>query len=150
MTRERRIIAGVCATVADRWGIDVTLLRLAMLLLTLAWGIGFIVYIVAWVWLPSAIEPRTSNRRGVSSQRFAFVLQESRDCLQELAQAWSRRGPIQAWPRPLTRRWLGLAMIALGSLMLLASLGALSWLSPLRALGLAAVAGGSALVMSLH
>lgn len=52
-SREHRRIAGVCAGLAQEFGISVTVVRLAFLLGTLiGGGIGIVVYLVLWVAMP--------------------------------------------------------------------------------------------------
>lgn len=52
-SRQGKMIAGVCAGMAEQFGISVTALRLAVVLLTLLGaGWGIIVYIVLWVIMP--------------------------------------------------------------------------------------------------
>jgi len=52
-SRRGRRIAGVCAGLADEFGISVTVLRLSFLLGTLlGGGIGLVVYVVLWVVMP--------------------------------------------------------------------------------------------------
>jgi phage shock protein PspC (stress-responsive transcriptional regulator) len=52
-SREHRRLAGVCAGLADEFGISVTLIRLAFLLGTLVGGgMGLILYVVLWVAMP--------------------------------------------------------------------------------------------------
>ena len=56
--RHGRRIAGVCAGLAEEFGISVTVIRLAFLLGTLlGGGTGVIVYLVLWVVMPYAPEP---------------------------------------------------------------------------------------------
>jgi len=50
--REGKMIAGVCAGLAEQFGISVTILRLAFVLGTLIGGWALIVYIVLWVVMP--------------------------------------------------------------------------------------------------
>lgn len=50
--REGRIVAGVCAGLAAYFGIDVTLVRLAFAVATILWGLGALVYLVAWAVVP--------------------------------------------------------------------------------------------------
>lgn len=51
--RHGKKIAGVCAGLAEQFGISVTALRLAMVLLVLfGGGVGIIVYVVLWVVMP--------------------------------------------------------------------------------------------------
>lgn len=47
-----RIIAGVCAGVAEYSNIDPTIVRLLWLLWSLIWGTGIIAYIIAWIIIP--------------------------------------------------------------------------------------------------
>ena len=45
-------LCGVCAGVADYFGIDVTIVRLIWVAMTLCYSIGFWVYIIAAVLMP--------------------------------------------------------------------------------------------------
>ena len=47
-----KIIGGVCGGVAEYFDVDSTLIRLALLLLFFAKGIGLLVYIIAWIIVP--------------------------------------------------------------------------------------------------
>jgi phage shock protein PspC (stress-responsive transcriptional regulator) len=52
-SRQHKRIAGVCAGLAEEFGISVTVLRLAFLLGTLiGGGIGIVVYLVLWAVMP--------------------------------------------------------------------------------------------------
>lgn len=48
-----RVIAGVCAALADRFGISRTLVRVLFVIFGLV-GAGEIAYIVAWIIIPPA------------------------------------------------------------------------------------------------
>lgn len=48
-----RMIAGVCAAVGGRFGIDPTLTRVLWVLLTLCGAAGIIAYLVCWLVIPS-------------------------------------------------------------------------------------------------
>ena len=50
---QRRIIAGVCAGIAQRFGWSPNLVRLVFVLSCLLPGPQFLVYIVLWVMMPS-------------------------------------------------------------------------------------------------
>jgi phage shock protein PspC (stress-responsive transcriptional regulator) len=51
--RDNRIIAGVCAGLADYLGIDVNLLRVIVALVSLfTAGTGVIAYIIGWIVIP--------------------------------------------------------------------------------------------------
>ena len=47
-----KMIAGVCAGLAEEFGISVTILRLAFVLGALISGTGLVIYIVLWVVMP--------------------------------------------------------------------------------------------------
>ncbi len=51
-----RILAGVCAGLADWIGLDATLIRLIFLVLGFVTGSGLLIYIILWVVIPSANE----------------------------------------------------------------------------------------------
>jgi phage shock protein PspC (stress-responsive transcriptional regulator) len=49
--RSSRVIAGVCAALADRFGLSRTLVRVGFVLFGL-FGVGEIVYIALWILIP--------------------------------------------------------------------------------------------------
>jgi phage shock protein C len=51
--REGRMIAGVCAGVAQHFGWKLTMLRLVWLLLFLFGGAGGLLYIILWIVIPN-------------------------------------------------------------------------------------------------
>src|SRR5438094_186741 len=63
-SRRGKMIAGVCAGLAEQFGISVTALRLAAILFTLFGGWGVIVYVVLWVIMPYGNPARDAS--GVS------------------------------------------------------------------------------------
>jgi phage shock protein PspC (stress-responsive transcriptional regulator) len=50
--RERRMIAGVCRGLANRFGLPIAALRLAFVLSLLLGGWGLIVYVALWIAMP--------------------------------------------------------------------------------------------------
>lgn len=63
-TRAGKMIAGVCAGLAQEFGVPVTVLRLAFVLGALfGGGIGIVVYLVLWVVMP--YEPSFGDRHGL-------------------------------------------------------------------------------------
>jgi phage shock protein C len=52
LDKGNRKIAGVCAGFARYFGIDVALMRILWLGIALGTGIGFLVYLAAWIILP--------------------------------------------------------------------------------------------------
>ena len=55
-SRSDRVIAGVCGGVGARLGIDATIVRIAFVALALAW-VGVPLYLLAWILLPQAATP---------------------------------------------------------------------------------------------
>lgn len=51
--RHGKVIAGVCAALAEGFGLSTTLVRLGFVLFGL-FGVGELVYIVLWILLPKA------------------------------------------------------------------------------------------------
>lgn len=60
-----RILGGVCAGVAERWSIDVTLVRVVTVVLALLSGVGVVAYVAAWLLTPSGSQP-AAIRPGVT------------------------------------------------------------------------------------
>ena len=55
--RDGRMIAGVCRGIADRWGLDLTLVRIVTVVLTLFTGVFAAAYVAAWLLTPSTDGP---------------------------------------------------------------------------------------------
>ena len=55
-SRRRKVIAGVCAAIAQRWTLSLLGVRIAIVVLTIAiTGIGLVLYL--WLWLAFPLEP---------------------------------------------------------------------------------------------
>jgi phage shock protein C len=50
--RKGRMAAGVCAGLAAYFGVDVNLVRLGFGVLTVFYGLGILIYLIAWAILP--------------------------------------------------------------------------------------------------
>ena len=62
--RETKTVAGVCAGLAEQFGVSVTLIRLAFLLSALlGGGMGVVIYLVLWVVMPYRPETETREQR---------------------------------------------------------------------------------------
>jgi len=60
--RTGRVIGGVCAALAHRFGWDVTLVRVLAVVSLLLPGPQLIIYVIAWIVIPS--EPATASTVG--------------------------------------------------------------------------------------
>ena len=93
-SRSDRVIAGVCGGVGTRLGIDATIVRIAFVALALAW-VGVPLYLLAWILLPQP--PPTAVRPEPAS--------------------------AEPQARTVTRRAAGMALIVLGTVLLVRHLG---------------------------
>ena len=112
----RRVIAGVCAGIAQALGVDVTLVRLVFALLALAGGAGIVLYLALWVYggsaapcgaACSASSPAAPalHAVGLSDRAVAGIALVARG----LAVAWRRGGSFRP-EAPLS--YAGFALVA--------------------------------------
>jgi phage shock protein C len=74
-SHEGKVIAGVCAGLAEQLGISVTIIRIAFALGTLIGGPGLIIYLVLWVSMPYRPEaPRALEAHGSGPPRGPTLL----------------------------------------------------------------------------
>jgi phage shock protein PspC (stress-responsive transcriptional regulator) len=66
---EDRVIAGVAGGIAQHFGLDTTLVRVAWALTLLFGGLGALAYVVLWVVLPKGTPVRPAVR--IAEERFA-------------------------------------------------------------------------------
>jgi phage shock protein C len=67
--REGRIVAGVCTGLAAYFGVDVNLVRLAFAVFTVFYGLGLLVYVVAWAIIPEEGEDASIAESFVNKRR---------------------------------------------------------------------------------
>jgi len=67
--RKGRIVAGVCAGLAEHFGIDVTLVRLAFAFLSVFGGAGVLFYLVAWLIIPEEDESASIVENMINKRR---------------------------------------------------------------------------------
>ncbi|HEY1589847.1 MAG TPA: PspC domain-containing protein [Rhodanobacter sp.] len=53
-SRNNKTLAGVCAGIAEYFGWDPTLVRVAWIVLTLLGGSGILIYLIMWLVMPEA------------------------------------------------------------------------------------------------
>jgi|Tabmets5t2r1_1033131.scaffolds.fasta_scaffold00044_3 phage shock protein C len=64
-----RVIAGVAGAIAQRLGVDSTLVRLAFVLSAFFGGFGILTYLVLWIALPKGTAHGTPTR--IAEERYA-------------------------------------------------------------------------------
>jgi phage shock protein C len=69
-SRKGQMVAGVCAGLAEHFGVDVNLVRLAFAIVTIfSAGAGLLVYLAAWVILPEEGEDTSIAETWMSKRR---------------------------------------------------------------------------------
>ena len=53
----KRLVAGVCGGIAERFEVDATIVRVAFVVAACLWGVGVIVYLALWALVPTTDEP---------------------------------------------------------------------------------------------
>jgi len=144
---DKRLLAGVCAGLSRALVVDVTLLRLAFLLLALASGVGLLIYLGLWLFIPAEGSQAREGERVVWTN-MRGVRRELYEVVKRLRAMWAEEGR-NPWPLPLDRRWFALGLMAVGAVVVLVSIGAFSWLGTTQALGLAAIVVGASVLITL-
>ena len=69
-SEQGKMIAGVCAGLAEEFGVSVTVVRLAFVLaVVLGWGVGIIIYVALWILMPVRVEDRALLEAGDERDR---------------------------------------------------------------------------------
>jgi phage shock protein PspC (stress-responsive transcriptional regulator) len=143
---EGRILAGVCAGLGSALDVDVTLLRVAAILLVLAYGVGLLVYLLLWMLIPRSAAGPWPGYGEVARANLSGFGNEVRRGLSLVGETITGgRGAADA---PQRRRLAGI-LVGGGALLLLYSLGLFAWLGPTRVLALVAIAIGGAILLRL-
>ncbi len=120
------MIAGVCAGLADYFGVSPALLRLIFVLLALGGGPGVIVYIVLWIILPEKQSAAASRQEAVR-ENVRQIGAEARGLGQELQNLFGGKG--EAGTTPASRiMLLGGLLVLMGLFFLADSLHLFGWL----------------------
>jgi len=72
-SRTDRMIGGVCGGFGDYFNIDSTLVRLIMVVLIFAKGIGLLAYIVGWILIPERKEEEAEVSTATTSSSSRFL-----------------------------------------------------------------------------
>jgi phage shock protein PspC (stress-responsive transcriptional regulator) len=80
-----KVAGGVCSGIAHYFDIDPTIVRLVWLVLFLTFGIGFLVYIIAWAVIPAArTREELFNMNNANPVTFHDITKNMADELQDL------------------------------------------------------------------
>jgi phage shock protein PspC (stress-responsive transcriptional regulator) len=99
-----KMLGGVCGGLAQYLGIDSTWVRIFFVLLLIGSGVGFPIYVLLWIVIPS--QDQTTS--GDFSAQARQMGQEFKQAVQQ--------------PNPMTGRYIGIALIGAGLLFFLNNL----------------------------
>jgi phage shock protein PspC (stress-responsive transcriptional regulator) len=111
-SKKDQIIGGVCGGIAEYFGIDPTLVRLAFVLFALIEGAGIIAYIIAWIIIPERPEGQSTK-----SEEEVYDVELNSDDKDEEGEyrAEEKNSPHEEKKsKEQRKRILGLILVALG------------------------------------
>lgn len=139
--KSRGIIAGVCAGLADYFGVSPVLLRLIFLVLAFAGGPAVAAYLILWIVLPDKATLDTSHQDAVRDNVREIGV-EARSIGRELQGIFGGTGS-----NPSRRTlWLGGILILIGLVSLADALHLFSWFRPDMLWALALILAGVVLL----
>ena len=102
LSRDDRVIAGVCGGLGEYFGVDAVLIRIAAIVLVFAGGAGLLLYAIGWIAMPEAPEPGTPERPGPQPRRRASA-RAARSPSASPSWSWARsssrtRSGPTSWP----------------------------------------------------
>jgi phage shock protein C len=122
-SRDDAVLFGICGGIGESLGVDANLVRVAFAVLALASGVGVAIYVLLALLVP------TEGQTGASPRE--VLLGNLSNLIEGL---------------PARRKSLGIVLVAVGAAILLANLGLFEWLTVGRALAIALILAGAALV----
>jgi phage shock protein C len=136
--KSKGVIAGVCAGLAEYFGVSAALLRLIFVFLAFSGGPAVAAYIILWIILPEkatlGIPHQSRTERGAEyrdtvRENVQDIKSEARSLGQELQSVLGNRGVTQTGS---SRRilWLGGILIVVGLVSLAQAMHLLSWFRP--------------------
>jgi phage shock protein C len=127
-SRRDRVFGGVCGGLGEYFGVDAVLVRIVAVALALSGGVGFLVYVIAWIAIPE------EGMFGYGGRPAAPASHDS---------------PLDANParsRATAATIAGAALVAVGALTLLNRL--VPWVDAALVWPLIVIAAGAAILMS--
>ena len=116
-SRSDRILGGVCAGLAEFFGVDPILIRLAFVLVTLAQGAGVLIYVLLWILMP---EVGVENPPA-GSQTVRTGFEGMRQDIEQAADHLRAGAPYRQ------SAWLGGLLILAGAYLLAVNAGLFNW-----------------------
>jgi len=126
-SRKDRIIFGVCGGLAEYFGVDAVIIRLAFVIFTIIEWHGILLYIILAIIIPEAEKEDMTEKQTIDEtvENLGEQLKISGEKLEEKVEEFSEELVTE---RPKRAMWLGAFMILLGLFFLFNRLGFLWWL----------------------
>lgn len=114
-----KIIAGVCAGLAEYFAVDPTIVRLIFILITLLWGSGILIYLILWLLMPkNPNEPAL-----IDEEKMKEFVQDVKEKAQDFKESLKKEsGAAELKSKDINKRRggiLGWILIIAGGLLLL-------------------------------
>lgn len=109
-------LGGVCGGLADYFDIDSTLIRLVVLFTFFMWGVGLLLYIIAWVVIP--VNPAYIS--GVAYNNGSNVVDEMKESVHDIGDsAQSFAEDLKAVNPTKRKKYIGIGLMIAGVVFLL-------------------------------
>jgi phage shock protein C len=140
-SRTDRMVSGVCGGLAAYLGIEAIWVRLFFVLVSMANGLGLLIYLILWIIMPEA-----GREDATPGQTIESNVQDVANRAQEFAQNVGQA--VQAGPNRQAGIVVGAALIVLGVVFLLDTFHILAWFRFDQLWPLILIVGGLALLVS--
>lgn len=120
-SRTDRVISGVCGGLAAYFSIDPVITRIVFVLLAFADGIGVVVYILLWVFVPEEPGPEVTINHEEKVREF---VQQAGAKVRSIAESAKSEGVWWSQPRNI----VGLLILGVGIILLLQNTFSWHWL----------------------
>ena len=126
-SRKDRVIFGVCGGLAEYFGVDAVIIRLAFVIFTILEWPGILLYIILAIIIPEAEKEDMTEKQTIDEtvENLGEQLKISGEKLEEKVEEF---GEELVTERPKRAMWLGAILILLGLFFFLNRLGFLWWL----------------------
>jgi phage shock protein C len=140
-SRTDRMVSGVCGGLAAYLGIEAIWVRLFFVLVSMANGLGLLIYLILWIIMPEA-----GREDATTSQTIESNIEEVAGKAEEFAK--NVGSAVRGGPNRQAGIIVGVALIGLGIVFLLDTLHIFAWFRFDQLWPLILIAGGLALLVS--
>jgi phage shock protein PspC (stress-responsive transcriptional regulator) len=111
--KSQRILAGICAGLADYLDIDVTVVRIIFVFLAVFGGSGFLIYLILWLFVPGENQGKNASQEEIFKENIDDIQKKVADITDKFDRADKKYFP-------------GAVFIFFGLLILLKNIGILN------------------------